>query len=111
MQWMRKSGMNESWRHWRRNDDERAAVATHRKAQHAWHVASDDGENVAAAAANENFSLVAEDGETLSLGAGCTLWQLRHHPLVASRYPALAAACGTEPGDLGRSGGRFGSFT
>jgi 4-hydroxybenzoyl-CoA reductase subunit beta len=43
----------------------------------------------------QDFAQVAEDGDQLVLGAGCTLWQLRSHPLVTERYPALAAACST----------------
>lgn len=35
------------------------------------------------------------DDGGLALGAGATLWDVRHHPRVVAQYPALSAACAT----------------
>ncbi len=41
------------------------------------------------------FRAIADLGAGLAIGAGATLMEVRRHPLVRRRYPALAAACAT----------------
>ncbi len=44
-------------------------------------------------AALRGITATADGG--VSIGAGATLWDVRHHPDVVARYPTLSAACAT----------------